>query len=122
MRIRYNGAATVRIVGMYRWTEEERVAEVDDGATAADLLTQPGESFSVAEDEPLLAQLGIDRDTAARLAVAGVTRLEDAAGLSDAGVLRVAEQAYADAEQVAVWRKVASDAMRRTTTTLIEED
>lgn len=73
MRIRFTGYPfVIRTVGAYQWDAANgQVVEVADATTIADLLSQPGDEFRVAEDEPLLA-LGLTPRQCAAMALSGI--------------------------------------------------
>lgn len=91
MRIRFTGYDhIVRVVGAHRWDRANgHVVEVPDATTITDLLSQPGDEFAVATDEPLLS-LGLTPRQCAALALAGVATVAELAQAKPAPELAAA--------------------------------
>lgn len=80
MRIAHLGAG-VRVVGEYVWARPGDAVEIRDAETVVKLLLQPGETFYIALDEPLLQVAG-NEHVVGHLALEGIGSLADLAGLS----------------------------------------
>lgn len=118
MKIRYVGAATVRMWQYdgtdYLWTPENQYAlEIVDANLAGDLLTHPPGDFVIAEDDALTALNGIGAQRAAELTLLGIATLEELAALDDDGITRVEQVMAVSAAQVRDWRAQALAALRR---------
>lgn len=92
------GGAGARVVGAYVW-DGRGPCDVQDPDLVANLLTQPGESFAVSDEDELAMLPDVGPERAALLALAGVCSLERLADLGPDEVHRVAEQVHGDAEQ-----------------------
>jgi hypothetical protein len=72
MYIQYVGGATVRQACGLEWSRANGyVVDVPDGRMAANLLTQPGKEFEIAESEPLKV-MGAADEVIFELASAGI--------------------------------------------------
>ena len=110
MRIRFAGPQVVRrVVGQYEWSRETGFVQDVDAATAAELLTCPGEDFVPDRDEPLLSLDGVGMQRLAELALAGIGNLADMADLNDEGIERLAESIWASEDQVRRWVEQARE-------------
>jgi hypothetical protein len=80
MRIAHLGAG-LRVVGDYVWARPGDAVEITDAETIVTLLLQPGETFYVAADEPLLGIVG-NEHVVEHLALEGIGSLDELAELS----------------------------------------
>jgi hypothetical protein len=107
MLIRFKGPSVIRrTVGPYEWGVHNDFLQDVPADMAADLLTMPGDAFTVdQEHEPLALAAPIpvtDADFAA-LAMAGVACAIDLATLTEEGLTHVSLSAGMDPALVAEW-------------------
>ncbi len=82
MLIAYRGPSGVRLVGPHRWEARNGfMQEIADAELAAQLLTQPGDGFVIAETEPLRQIVGASALEA--LLFAGVASVQDLADFAE---------------------------------------
>lgn len=100
MRIVYKSNMTRKIGGMV-WSRDNQHAVDVPGDLAAEVLSQPGEPFEIAADEPLRQLDGIDEAGLIELALAGIGGLTDLATASNAKIPNINQR------QLAAWIKQA---------------
>lgn len=118
MRIRYVGAATVRVWEYndepLRWTPENKhTLDITDANLATELLTHPPGDFAIAFDDELTALDGIGAQRAAELTLLDIASLEDIAELDEDGITRIERAMSVSAAQVRDWRAQALAELRR---------
>lgn len=80
MRITYLSNAT-RVIGTLRWERSNGHTVDVPGILAGDVLSQPGETFVIAADEPLWKLNRISEEELVELALNGIGSLADLAAL-----------------------------------------
>jgi len=100
MRINYKSNMT-RQMGELVWSLDNHHTVDVPGDLAGEVLSQPGEPFEIAADEPLRALTGIDEAGLIELALAGIGSLDDLAKASKDEITNINQQ------QLAVWIKQA---------------
>ncbi|MEW6650577.1 MAG: hypothetical protein AB1453_10360 [Chloroflexota bacterium] len=78
MRIKYTGGAT-RIIGYLCWDAGNDHVENVPGSLAGEVLSQPGETFAIAADEPLRKLNKISEEELIELALNGIGSLAELA-------------------------------------------
>lgn len=110
MLIQWHGVGERNACGA-TW-QDGGVAEVD-GAAAAELLSQPGERFTVAPADPLAKIVGgheVTLDVALLVVLCSVFTVADLAALDKEGVHRIASAMGVTNDTVAKWAEMAQEA------------
>jgi predicted RecB family nuclease len=102
MLITWSGLGT-RIVGKFTWSRQAGYTQELPAKIAADCLAQPGETFAVAESEPLRKLDGMDDAALFELAAAGIGTLAELARADAAQVERI----RITTEQLTAWVQAA---------------
>ncbi|KKM08391.1 hypothetical protein SY88_23670 [Clostridiales bacterium PH28_bin88] len=100
MRIIYK-SNMMRQIGNQVWSRDNHHTVDVPGDLAGEVLSQPGEPFEIAADEPLRALAGIDETELVELALAGIGSLEDLAKATKDEITTINQQ------QLAAWIKQA---------------
>lgn len=100
MRIIYKSNMT-RQIGELVWSRDNHHTVDVPGELAAEVLSQPGEPFEIAADDPLRGLDGIDEAGLVELALAGIGSLEDLARTAKDEITNINQQ------QLAAWIKQA---------------
>jgi hypothetical protein len=109
MRIQYIGfQPSIRVVKTYTWNAaNDYTCTVDDAETIADVLSNPGPDFVVANDDPLLV-LGVPQEACLGLAMAGIASHIALAAVSD--IPAVASVANLPERDLRAWQRTAKRA------------
>jgi hypothetical protein len=110
MLIRFTGPSVIRrVVGPYEWGQHNGYVQDVPADMAANLLTMPGDAFTVDRADPLAQTAPIpvvDADFAA-LAMAGVAYAIDLATLTEEGLTHVSLSAGLNLALVSEWAQIA---------------
>lgn len=109
MRLFYGGPAQARMIGEAQWVRANNWTADVSAAMAAEALSQPGERFEVALDEPLRQLHDMTDDALLELAMAGVSNLVDLAAL---GAERVKELST-NLPKLAAWKRQAAGFLKK---------
>jgi predicted flap endonuclease-1-like 5' DNA nuclease len=98
----------MRRIGSLVWDRENHHTVDVPGELAGEVLSQPGEPFEIAADDPLRALVGIDEAGLIELALAGIGSLDDLAQASKDEITNINQQ------KLAAWIKQAHQLCKST--------
>ena len=108
MLIEYVGPRTrQRIYGEYEFSRGTGYVQAMEADAAAELLTEPGDSFRVHPEEPLLRLRGMTPEMVGILALAGIGCLGCLRELKRSQQRRLASELGVGARRVSAWVKTA---------------